>query len=80
MNKNMGSRDRMLRTFVVAPLLVVAGIVLGPGGWLAVVLYVLAAVMVLTSAVSFCPLYTLFGLRTCPAPSADAGKQHAASR
>lgn len=29
-------------------------------------LYVLAAVMLGTAAVSFCPLYTVLGLRTCP--------------
>lgn len=30
------------------------------------VLYVLAGVMLPTSAVSFCPLYALFGFRTSP--------------
>ena len=58
---NMGSADRIIRTFVVAPLLVVVGVLVGPTAWL---LYLLAVVMVATSAVSFCPLYTLFGIRT----------------
>jgi hypothetical protein len=62
----MGSADRKLRAFVVAPVLVVAGLLLGPAGWLAIVLYVLAGVMLATSAVSFCPLYALLGLRTRP--------------
>lgn len=66
MNKNMSSTDSKLRAFVVAPVLVVAGIVLGPAGWLAIVLYTLAGVMLATSLVSICPLYALFGLRTCP--------------
>lgn len=66
MKINMGSADRKLRAFVVAPVLVVAGLLVGPAGWLAIVLYVLAAVMLATAAVSFCPLYTLLGLRTCP--------------
>ena len=66
MKINMGSADRKLRAFVVAPVLVVAGLLVGPAGWLAVVLYVLAVVMLVTSAVSFCPLYALLGLRTRP--------------
>lgn len=66
MEINIGSADRKLRAFVVAPVLVVAGILAGPAGWLAIVLYALAGVMLATSAVSFCPLYALFGLRTRP--------------
>ena len=66
MNLNMGSADRKLRAFVVAPVLVIAGVLVGPAGWLAIVLYALAGVMLATSAVGSCPLYTLFGLRTCP--------------
>lgn len=65
---NLGSLDRKLRAFVVAPVLVVAGLLAGPGGWLAIVLDVLAGVMLATSAFSFCPLYAVFGLRTCPLP------------
>ena len=66
MTINIGSADRKLRAFVVAPVLVLAGLVVGPAGWLAIVLYVLAGVMLATSAVSFCPLYALLGLRTVP--------------
>lgn len=66
MKINIGSADRKLRAFVVAPVLIVAGLLVGPAGWLAIVLYVLAGVMLATSAVSFCPLYALFGLRTRP--------------
>ena len=66
MKINIGSADRKLRAFVMAPVLVVVGLLVGPGGWLAIVLYALAAVMLATSAVSFCPLYALFGLRTQP--------------
>ena len=66
MKINIGSADRKLRAFVVAPVLVVAGLLVGPAGWLAIVLYALAAVMLATSAVSFCPLYALFGVRTRP--------------
>jgi len=63
---NMGSADRKFRAFVVAPVLVVVGVPVGPAGWLAVVLYALAAVMLATAAIGSCPLYTLFGLRSWP--------------
>ncbi|HEY5247186.1 MAG TPA: DUF2892 domain-containing protein [Dermatophilaceae bacterium] len=66
MKINLGSADRKLRAFVVAPVLIVAGLLAGPGGWLAIVLYALAGVMLATSAVSFCPLYAVFGFRTSP--------------
>jgi len=67
--KNLGSVDRKIRSFVVAPVLVIVGLLVGPGGWLAVVFYALAAVMLATAAVGTCPLYMLFGLRTCPLPT-----------
>ena len=66
MNLNLGSADRKLRALVVAPVLIVAGILVGPTGLAAVLLYALAGVMVGTSAAGACPLYMLFGLRTCP--------------
>jgi hypothetical protein len=36
------------------------------------VLYLLAAVMAGTAMASFCPLYAMFGLRTCPAQRVEA--------
>ena len=66
MKINMGSADRKLRAFFVAPVLVVAGLLVAPAGWLAIVLYALAGVMVATAAVGSCPLYSLFGLRSWP--------------
>lgn len=66
MNFNLGSADRKLRAFVVAPVLVVAGVLVGPASVPAIVLYALAGVMVGTAAAGTCPLYMLFGLRTCP--------------
>lgn len=67
MKHNMGTADRALRAFVAAPLLAVLGLaVLEAGSVLSVVALVLAAVMVATSAVGFCPLYSLLGISTCP--------------
>ena len=61
---NMGSMDRKIRSFVVAPLLVVLAIVFHNITWLMVVLLVLAVVMVATSVVRTCPLYLPFKLST----------------
>lgn len=64
MIKNMNTLDRVLRALVVAPLLVIAALFVGVGTILGVVLLVLAAVMLATAAVGFCPLYALFHLNT----------------
>lgn len=66
---NMGMTDRRLRAILVAPALIIIGVLVGPTGWLSVVLYLLAVVMLATSAKGFCPLYAPFGLSTCPAPT-----------
>lgn len=80
-NLNLGSADRKLRAFVVAPVFVIAGVLVGPAGWLAIVLYALAGVMLVTAAAGSCPLYSLFGLRTCPLQKAGThGSERVASR
>lgn len=65
MKKNMGTVDKTVRIIIAA---VVAGLYYAGNisGTLGIVLLVLAGVFVLTSLVSFCPLYTLFGISTCP--------------
>ena len=63
MKKNMGTIDRALR--VMAALAVGVLWYLGViSGTVAIVLGVLAVVFVLTSLISFCPLYLPFGLST----------------
>ncbi len=66
MKKNMGTADRIVRIILAA---VVAILYFNNtiSGTFGIVLMVLAGVFVLTSIVSFCPLYTLVGLNTCPA-------------
>lgn len=66
MKKNMGSADKIIRILiaVVVAILYFTNTITGTFG---IILLVLAGVFVLTSVVSFCPLYTLFGLNTCPA-------------
>ena len=65
MKKNMGTVDKTVRIIIAA---VVAGLYYAGtiSGTLGIVLLVLAGVFVLTSLVSFCPLYTLVGVSTCP--------------
>ncbi len=62
----MGSADKIIRILiaVVVAILYFTNTITGTFG---IILLVLAGVFVLTSLVSFCPLYTLFGLNTCPA-------------
>lgn len=64
MKKNMGNADRVIRTIIalIAAYLYFGGIVTGTWG---IVLVVVAAVFLLTSLVSFCPLYAIVGLKTC---------------
>ena len=64
MRVNMGSIDRVLRSFVVAPVAIVVAIVVGAGSVAGIVLLALAAVMLATSAVGFCPLYKALGIDT----------------
>ncbi len=70
MKKNMGSTDRIIRVLLAA---VVAFLYFGNvvSGTIGIVLLVLAAVFLLTSMVSFCPLYTLVGVNTCPVKKED---------
>lgn len=64
MKKNMGNTDRVIRTLlaVIVAVLYFTGVI---GGTLAIVLGVLAGIFLLTSLVSFCPLYPIFGISTC---------------
>jgi general stress protein CsbA len=61
---NIGSMDRKVRSFVIAPLLVILAIIFHSITWLMVVLLVLAVVMLATSAIKVCPLYMPFKLST----------------
>ena len=64
MKKNMGSLDRTLRIIVAALVAVLYFTGMIQGTW-AIILLVLAVVFLLTSFVSFCPLYAIFGINTC---------------
>ena len=60
----MGGMDRTVRIIVALAI----GVLTFTGvlhGTLAIILMVFATVFLLTSFVSFCPLYALFGFNTC---------------
>jgi len=64
MTRNMSNVDRGLRALVVAPAAVIVAVLVGAGSSGGIVLFALAAVMLATSAVGFCPLYTLLHIKT----------------
>ena len=63
MKKNMGTIDKVIRILiaVVIAILFFTNVV---AGTLGIVLLVLALVLVITSFISFCPLYFPFGINT----------------
>jgi len=65
MKKNMGNADRIIRV-AIAALIAILFFTNVISGALGIVLLVLAGIFLLTSSVSFCPLYAPFGLSTCP--------------
>lgn len=65
MKKNMGNTDRVIRTVLAA---IVAALYFTNTitGTFGIILLIVSVVFLLTSLVSFCPLYKLFGFNTCP--------------
>jgi DUF2892 family protein len=62
--KNMGSLDRALRAFLVAPAAIVAAFALGASSIGGIVLFVVAGIALVTGAAGRCPNYVLFGIDT----------------
>ena len=64
MKKNMGIADRAIRIIaaIAFAVLYFTGTI---AGTLGIVLLVFGAIFLLTSFVSFCPLYAPFGIKTC---------------
>ena len=64
MKANMGSTDKVIRILIalIIGVLYYIGII---SGTTALVLEVFAVIFVLTSLISFCPLYLLMGISTC---------------
>ena len=68
MKTNMGGTDKAIRLLIAVILvsLYFLGLIEGVIGIIALVV---AAVFTLTSVISFCPLYTVFGIKTCKTKS-----------
>jgi Protein of unknown function (DUF2892) len=64
MKKNMGGTDRIIRIIVaiIALALYFTGTITGTIG---IVALAVAGIFLLTSFVSFCPLYSILGMNTC---------------
>lgn len=64
MKKNMGKADKIIRIIIAALIVILfsAHVISGTFG---IILLALAAIFVLTSVISFCPLYLPFGIKTC---------------
>lgn len=61
----MSGTDRTLRILVAIAAVVLYFSSILTGIW-GIIALVVAGIFLLTSIVSFCPLYALFGLSTCP--------------
>jgi len=60
----MGTLDKTIRIIIA----IIIGYLYYNGtisGTLGIILMVFAAIFILTSIISFCPLYTIFGIKTC---------------
>ena len=68
MTRNMGTLDRSLRAFVVAPVAIVVAVIVGATTVAGIILFVVAGIMLATAATGYCPNYTLAGISTDPRP------------
>lgn len=66
MKKNIGSVDKIVR-LLIAAIISILYLTSTISGTIGIVLLILAAILLLTSAINFCGLYTLFGVNTCSA-------------
>ncbi|MDP1876420.1 MAG: DUF2892 domain-containing protein [Actinomycetota bacterium] len=64
MSRNESPMDRVIRVVIAVASAVVAFVV-GASSALAIILFVVAAIMLVTAATGFCPLYRVFGMSTC---------------
>ena len=63
MKKNMGTADKLAR-ILVAVIIIALYFTEVISGTLAIVLLVFAGIFILTSLLSVCPLYPIFGINT----------------
>ena len=64
MRPNIGTTDRALR-LALGAILIALAFLAGLEGAAQISAMIAGGVLIVTAAIRFCPLYTLFGLRTC---------------
>ena len=62
MKKNMGSTDRTIRAILGIAAIIIA--LFATSGVVDIILYIFAAIMIVTSLVGVCPLYIPFNIST----------------
>lgn len=72
MTKNESNTDRIIRV-VAAVLTLVAAFVVGVGSLGGLILLAATAILLLTAAVGFCPLYRVLGINTCTLTTTSVG-------
>lgn len=63
MKKNMGNADRIIRV-ILAAIIAILFLTQTITGTVGMVLVMVAAILLLTGFISFCPLYAIFGVKT----------------
>ena len=61
----MGTADKIIR-ILIATIIVILFYFKVITGTLGIVLLIIGGISLLTSFISFCPMYVIFGIRTCP--------------
>jgi hypothetical protein len=80
MKRNVGNVDRVIRTFVVAPVAIFLAVVVFQLGTIpSIIGLVVAGIMLVSSALAFCPTYVLLGISTYH-PRAEASTLRTAAQ
>ena len=64
MKKNVGITDKWIRILIAVVILALYGFDIITDTT-AMILLIVGVILLLTSLISFCPLYTIFGINTC---------------
>ena len=65
MKKNLGMNDQTIRIVLAAIIAILYFATKTITGTLGTVLLVVGALLLVTSFTSFCPIYAIFGIKTC---------------
>jgi len=76
MKKTVGTTDRVLRVVVAAGAVAGSGVLGFSTAW-GIVLLAVAAIMVVTAASGYCPIYSILGIHTTCAVKQDTARHDA---